>query len=172
MSKPLRRWTNARPARTMPTGQGSGSIKDPEIAELLGRICVAWPHFEDEMISVFQDLLGVQHGDHDTARLLFTAVVNQKIRIDLMCELLERSRHNRDKSEKYDFIIEEFKKLNELRNKYVHGRWWTHESGNTYLQSDNSVLFTHVEYRKVTKKELQSFLDRLNVLWRKVSFGA
>ena len=140
--------------------------------ELLGRIYVAWPHFEDEMISVFHALLGVKEGSFlDTARLLFTAVVNQKIRIDLMRNLLERSWHNRSKGAEYDAIIDEFKQLNDLRNKYVHGRWWTHENGDTYIQLDNSVFLPHAEYRKVTKKELQTFMNRLYALWDKLLFA-
>jgi hypothetical protein len=169
VSKTRPRWKNTPPPKML-VGQRSGSIEDPGIAGLLARICVAWPHFEEEMISVFQDLLGVQAGDFDTARLIFTALVNQRIRIDVMRELLERSRHNRDKGEKFDIVIDEYKKLNDLRNRYVHGRWWTHESGDTYLQSDNSVHFPYVEYRKVTKKELQFFLDRLNALRGKLLF--
>jgi len=81
MGKTQRRWTNAPPERTTPTGVKRGLIENPEIAVLFGRICVAWPHFEEEMISVLGDLLAVQRGDLDTARLVFTAIVNQKIRV-------------------------------------------------------------------------------------------
>lgn len=120
------------------------------------------------MITVFRKLLGLKDSDLNTARLLFTSLVNQKIRIDLMRQLLERSWHNRDKGQAFDQVIDEFKKLNDLRNKYVHGRWWTHEDGHTFLQVDNSVLHSHVEYHRVTKRELESFLTRLYELWRNV----
>lgn len=118
------------------------------------------------MVGIFNRLLGLPTGDYDTARLIFHALVNQKIRIDVMRNLLERSLHNRAKSDEYDAIIKEFKKLNDLRNGYVHGLWWTHENGDTHLQSDNSVFSSHAQYRKVTSKELQAFIDRLNTLWR------
>jgi hypothetical protein len=167
MVKEIRRWKN-RPPPDTPPGQRSGVISDPEIATLLGRIYVAWPHFEDQMITVFRKLLGLKDSDLDTARLLFTSLVNQKIRIDLMRQLLERSWHNRDKGQTFDHVIDEFKKLNDLRNKYVHGRWWTHEDGHTFLQVDNSVLHSHVEYQRVTKRELESFLARLYELWRNI----
>ncbi len=170
MSKELQRWKNT-PAPKSVEGEQRGVLEDKEIALLLANICVAWPHLEDEMISVLRKLLGVQNGDLNTARLIFTSLVNQKVRIDVMRDLLEGSWHNRDKSEVYDEILNEFKKLNDLRNKYVHGRWWTHESGDTYLQSDNSACITHVEIRKVTKKEMQLYFDRINALWQKILFG-
>ena len=121
------------------------------------------------MIMVFDRLLGLAPSNIETARLLFTTVVNQKIRIDLMRELLERSRHNRGKGPEFDRVLDEFKKLNSLRNEYVHGRWWTHESGETYLQSDNSVLSSHARYRKVNKRELHAFLVRLSALSAKIA---
>ena len=157
-TKAKRRWTNAQRAVSTPPGELKGAIGDPEIAGLLGRICVAWPHLENEMISVFGELLGVARDDSWTPRLAFTAIINQKTRIDVMRELLERSPHNTGKSDEYDFFIDEFKKLNDLRNKYVHGRWWTHDSGDIYLQSDNSESFAQAEYRKVTVKELWTYL--------------
>jgi hypothetical protein len=143
-------------------------MDNKEIATLFGQLCVAWPHFEDQMISVFRSLLGVQRGDSETARLLFTSIVNQKVRIDLMRVLLERGRQNKDRGMDYDFILSEFKQLNDLRNKYVHGRWWTHENGDTYLQSDNSVPSFQIRYRKVTARELEAFMQRLNGLWQRV----
>ena len=168
--KTLRRWKNTAFEHSVPAGGRTGLVDNKEIAALLAQLCVAWPHFEDQMISVFRDLLGSQRGDSETARLVFTSLVNQKIRIDLMRALLERSRLNKDKGVVYDEVLDEFKKLNDLRNRYVHGRWWTHENGDTFLQSDNSVPFTHVKYRKVTAKELQLFLSRLKTLWGRVLF--
>jgi hypothetical protein len=163
-----RRWSNAPIDTSTQTGTRRGCIENKEIAALLVQLCVAWSHFEDQMISVFHDLLGNPQGDIETARLILTSLVNQKIRIDLMQALLEYSRLNRDKGEVYDEILDEFRKLNNLRNRYVHGLWWTHENGDTFLQSDNSVPLTHVKYQKVTVKDLQSFLTRLNALWQLV----
>ncbi len=169
MKKELKRWKNTQ-APELVTGEQRGVIEDKEIELLLANVCVVWPHLEDAMISVLRKLLGVQSADLNTARLIFTSLVNQKVRIDVMRKLLEGSWHNRDKGEVYDEILNEFKKLNGLRNKYVHGRWWTHESGDTYLQSDNSTYFTHVELHKVTKKEMQLFLKRINGLHGKLLF--
>jgi hypothetical protein len=167
MPKTPQRWINA-PTPRAATGERSGVLKDDAIVVLLGQILVAWSHFEDQMVSVFQKLLGVQHGNLDTARLTFYSLVNQQIRIKVMRELLQKARHNMGIGGEYDEIIDEFAKLNTLRNKYVHGLWWTHSNGDTHLQLDNSVFFTHVEYRKVTEKELEGFLIRLNTLWSRV----
>ena len=122
---------------------------------------VAWPHTEDLMIKVFERLIGVDVHNHENGRLIFTAIVNQKIRIDLMRTLLHRSRVNRDMDQIFDTVIDEYQRLNDLRNKYIHGRWWTHENGDTYLQVDNSEQLTHVVYRKVTTKELEDYCQRL-----------
>ncbi|HWQ94617.1 MAG TPA: hypothetical protein VN418_03840 [Gammaproteobacteria bacterium] len=169
MPKTPQRWTNAPPPKAI-TGERRGRLEDADLAMLLGQVLVAWAHFEDQMISFFEKLLGVQHGNLDTARLIFYALVAQKIRIEVMRKLLQKARHNKSKGKRYDEILDEFEKLNTMRNKYVHGLWWTHENGDTHLQLDNSAFFTHVEYRKVTKKELEGFLSRLNTLWAKVLF--
>ncbi|MEK7874875.1 MAG: hypothetical protein AAB325_01645, partial [Pseudomonadota bacterium] len=110
--------------------------------------------------------MGVQN--YENGRLIFTAIVNQKIRIDVMRTLLHRSRVNRQMDRIFDEIIDEFQRLNDLRNNYVHGRWWTHENGDTYLQIDNSELPTHVVYRKVTKSELEDYSQRLALFGGKV----
>ena len=162
-AKTIQRWKNTPPSKTI-AGSKEGIVKDATIAKLIGEILVAWPHFEDEMISVFHNLLGAKLGDLETARLIFSTLVNQRVRIKVMQQLLTRSRLNKDKKEDYEIILSEFEKLNDQRNKYVHGLWWTHESGDTYIQTDNSVFFTHAIYQKITKADLEFFLKRLNNL--------
>ena len=152
----------------MPLGERRGAIENAEIAALLAKIVVAWPHIEDLMIKVFERLIGVDVHNHENGRLIFTAIVNQKIRIDLMRTLLHRSRVNRDMDQIFDTVIDEYQRLNDLRNKYIHGRWWTHENGDTYLQVDNSEQLTHVVYRKVTTKELEDYCQRLALFGGKV----
>ena len=169
-SKPRKaptRWKNVPPHPSL-SGTRRGLVEDQDIAGLLTQIIVGWPHFEDQMVSVFKRLLGLPPANFDGARLVFYSLVNQKIRIDVMRRLLERGWHNRDHSEEYDAIINEFAKLNELRNKYVHGLWWTHDNGDVHLQIDSSAFFSHAEYRKVTSKELQGFIARLNALWQQL----
>ena len=134
------------------------------IATLLSRILVLWPHLEDLMVGVFDRLVGTKPENYENGSLLFYAIVNQKTRIDLMRRLLQRGRSNRNRSSTYDDIIDEFQRLNDLRNRYIHGRWWTHQDGDTYLQVDNSEQPTHVGYRKVTVKELEDFCARCGSL--------
>jgi hypothetical protein len=86
-----------------------------------------------------------------------------------MRTLLQRSRTNKGKGAEFDQILDEFEKVNSLRNAYIHGRWWTHESGDTYLQSDNSLPSTHARYRKVTTKELEAFHTRLGTLAARIA---
>jgi hypothetical protein len=167
MPKAPQRWTGA-PKERVVHGQREGRVADPAIASLLGQILVAWPHFENAMVSVFERLLGVQRGNFDAARLVFYALVAPKTRIDVMRKLLQEGHLNAKKGNEYDEVIDEFEKLNGLRNKYVHGRWWTHETGDTHLQLDNSAFFTQVQYRKVSKHELEEFLSRLSALWSRV----
>jgi hypothetical protein len=164
MSKPLetpkKRWANR--VKPIPLWGGrKGIIADAEILSLLGTVCFRWAHAENAMIKIFGQLINASDHLH-TPRLIFTAIINQRARIDVMRKLLEGSPYNNKKGSDYDHIITEFRKLNELRNSYVHGLWWTHENGTTYLQSDNSVFGLDENFRKVTAKELQEYLDRLN----------
>lgn len=117
------------------------------------------------MILIFCKLIGTKLEDSASGRLIFTAIINQQTRIAVMRALLEKSDLNKDKGDEFDEIIDEFKKLNELRNKYVHSLWWTHESGDTYIQTENDDWFGFsIEYKRVTAKELSECLVRMHQL--------
>jgi hypothetical protein len=77
-----------------------------------------------------QDVLAVLLRDNDAgaAGFVWRSVMSAKARIDLMVNLLEKGRPNRDLGVEYDEIIREFKSINNARNDYVHGLWMTGKS--------------------------------------------
>jgi hypothetical protein len=169
VKKKIRRWAlqESQSLKSLP-GVNKGVVEDEGIAHILGDIVVSWSHLEDAMTVVFHNLLGAKEHDPSTARLIFTSLVSQKIRIDVMRSLLEKSAKNQSRGEEYDEIIDEFSRLNKQRNEYIHGRWWTYENGDTYIQLDNSSHLGCAELTKVSIDDMQSFLSRLTLLLVKI----
>lgn len=153
-----------KPGFSWPAGSYANAITNPAISQLLGEIGSLWPHVEEQMIVILEDLS--RCGARDAARKIFRSIVNEKARIDVLKALLERTNINRTKSAKYDDMIHEFSNLNRLRNTYLHGLWWTHvETGNTYfseLMDDEHAFF---EAREVKAPELQNVINRMEALY-------
>ncbi|MCW5698765.1 MAG: hypothetical protein KIT00_02875 [Rhodospirillales bacterium] len=152
------------PSDPHPDGGYCNAITNPVFSQLLGEIASLWPHVEDVMIAVLGDLAGA---DRDAARKIFRSIVNQKARIDVMRALLERSRINRTKSGDYDAIIDEFKALNDERNKYVHGFWMTHKDSGRVFFDEISDAHLVMARREIKGPEMQRIIDRMeNLIWR------
>ena len=158
--KPLKRWSPEWPELKTPAGTLTGCIKDEIIIARLGTICYLWTHVEEQMIGFFNDLIGTENS-METARQIFRAIINQKTRIDVMRTLLTHGRHNKNKDQNYDHILDEFDKTNRMRNNYIHGLWWSHEDGHTYLQSPSVDEMGERQARRVTVKELDNYIKRL-----------
>jgi len=119
-----------------------------------------WPHVEAQITRVFADLIG-GFDSPAIASQVSMAIISQQLRIKVMQTLLENGRQNRNKSQKYDHILEEFGKANALRNSYIHGLWTTHQSGRTFLESVSADGFGWCRARRVTAKELDNYIARL-----------
>jgi hypothetical protein len=166
--KPPERFSAEWPKRKVPTGTLSGTIADEVILARLGTIGVMWPHVEEGMIGVLGRLLpgGPGVDSFETARQIFWAIVSPQIRIKVMRTLLSHSRHNRNKGAEYDQVLKEFDQASKVRNGYVHGLWWTHESGRTFLEEPTADEMGHLQARRVTVKELDGYITRLGTLQR------
>jgi hypothetical protein len=150
----------------------SGQIKDQEILSRLGTICYVWPQVEEGMISFFAKIIpgGPLVDTTEMAKQIFRALFSNRNRIDVMRTLLQHSRHNRNKDPKYDDVLERFGKASSGRNKYVHGLWWTHESGKTFLQQPTVDEMGHRQAKEVTVKEPDDYIHELHQLQRLVHF--
>lgn len=68
----------------------------------------------------------------ENAAHILRSIASAKARLDLLKNVLEKARHNARKSASYDEFLSEFMRLNALRNKIVHARFMTAESGEVF----------------------------------------
>jgi len=140
-----------------------GGVSDPAILALLGKFIVTWNHAEHMMIVVFEHLLNLAN-NFDTAKLIFTSIINAQTRIEMMRTLLESGVNNANKSADFDALLDEFAKLNKLRNTYVHGLWFTNEkSGRACIKLDMTEFMPSIDnFQVVTQRELELLIERAN----------
>lgn len=174
--KPLRRY-NAEPRkRPLSLPGGYWGIKEPAAAALFGQLVSYWPHVEDAIIPVFYELVsghslsGENQGAVRATREIFRSIVSQQLRIKIMKKLLEESPHNSGKGEIYDEVIEEFYSINKIRSDYVHGLWlWNHNDKKLLLYKPSAEHMFTTEPRHVSTREFETVLDRMRVLWEKIT---
>lgn len=154
-------------AGMMPEGQGTGAITNTDFAASLGKMIGYWPHIEDRMIFILRSLIG-SHDQEIPSQQIFRAIVSQDGRIKMMRAILEQSPINRNKGAIYDAIIDEFESLNKARNNYVHGLWWTHESGRMFLHPASTSETGFFHQREVTLDEMNGVIVRMAKLWRRI----
>lgn len=140
-------------------------IKDVEVALGLANVVVQWSFNEDQMISVLGILIFGRN--QPPSRQIYKKLSGSAARADLMRILLQKTELNKDKSEEFDSVINEFSRLSEVRNRYVHGLWWTHENGETYLQEATKADFDWLNVRKIEVAELTNFLVQSTELWNR-----
>lgn len=157
--------TNAKP-RSHPDGRYTGSITDASLAAALGQVITQWAHLEDRMIIVMHDLISDE--PNLPARQIFRAIINQQARIKVLRALLQRSRRNKGKSADFDAVIDEFSAINDLRNSFLHGLWYTHESGRTFLSEASTEDFHFLEKREVKIEDVWAVTERMNALWDRI----
>jgi hypothetical protein len=117
---------------------GLWGICDISMAAVFGRLISYWPHVEEHMIIVFEELISGEHTQTNEAvyrssREIFLSIRSPSARITVMRFLLQEAHHNKEKNVIYDEIIAEFDSLNDIRNQYVHGRWLWNEDDKILL---------------------------------------
>ena len=120
----------------------------------------------EEFLAPFMAVL-LGSKDEASAKYVLRTIKNPKARIDLMKALLHESPNSVQLDRFYDDVIEEFIALNGIRNSYVHGIWWTHESGVVYLNEFLDPL-SMVAAREINVAELDGVLNRTQELVRKL----
>lgn len=162
--RPKRRKDDPKPWVKAPKGAYNSGIYDQYILMRLGVVCGIWTHIEEAMIDFFSFLLG---GTGGAARPVLRSIVNQEARIKVMRGVLENTWDTVNHSEACDDLLDEFRKVTTLRNRYVHGLWFTHQDGKVYLRSPSVDHFDFSDTRRVTTKELDNFIARLYSLYEK-----
>jgi hypothetical protein len=151
-----------RPAGDVPNGGYEESITDPVVGALFGRMAGLWPHIEEQMISILTELLG---GDADLpSRQIFRSIVAAQARIKIMRSLLQRTEINEGKAGDYDDILDDFTRLNDLRNSFLHGLWYTHESGRVFFVENSIDDVSLFHAREVFADELRDAISRMTEL--------
>ena len=54
--------------------------------------------------------------------------------------------------------------MNDQRNKFLHGLWYTHESGKVYFVEESIDDLSVFHAREVTAQEIQALIDRMTAL--------
>jgi hypothetical protein len=121
------------------------------------------------MIGILGDLIGDFNKSSagipiGPARQIFRSLSSNQARKMVMMSLLERGIINNKLNRFYDDAIDEFSKLNSLRNTYIHGLWWTHEDGRMFLAEETIDDFHFFDARQVKYEEVQEVLTRMIVL--------
>jgi hypothetical protein len=148
-----------------PSGNYSGGIHNTEIAVRLANIVANFVHLEERMSFVLAILLGASH--EEPAKYVLRSIKSPKARIDVMKALLTEAPSNVQRDSSYDEIIDEFADINNLRNGFVHGIWWTHESGRVFL-SRFLDDFQGMVAREVKPHEMDQLLARMHALTQKI----
>lgn len=161
MKKPRRfgQFKTPLPDDPGPAGSYLGGIRNDEFAKHFGKAIADWSLLEDQMIA----LLGVLLGPDETlpARQIYRTFAGAAQRIKLMRTLLQETEHNFKRGPEYDLVISDFEVLNRKRNAYVHGLWWTHDSGEMFLQPESDDDYSFLRIRAVPQSELTGFADQL-----------
>jgi hypothetical protein len=136
-----------------PPGISTGTIEDAEIAVLLAQVVATFVHLENFMAFPLARLSGC---DERTSGYMLRSVKSPRGRVDLMRELLTKDPRNQDLGEQWDEVLAEFWRINQRRNAYVHGQWWSHGDGSTWLVEQDEHGLSVLAARTVKKEELHA----------------
>lgn len=167
-TKKAKRWKPAPFKTSLPLGIFRPGISRPDFALAISTIITAWPHVEEHIMQVFADLVGLTPNNLNPIRQLYRSIASAQIRIKIMKNMLEHGQNNRNRSEIYDHIIDEFYKLNDLRNKYAHGLWTQHSSKDVFLSEYSLSDHWLFEARKIDIRELHEVIGRIRSLEQKL----
>jgi hypothetical protein len=152
------------PAAAIRDGSGawSAGLWNEENAALLGRIAGSMPQVEDLMADLTARLLG------DPAmpgRAVFRGLAGDTERVKVLRTLLEQAPANIAKGADFDTAISGYAGARRRWRAYLHGLWYTHENGRTFLAAPGgSDAATFLVAREVRTAELQAELARLTEL--------
>ncbi len=100
---------------------------------------------------------------------ILRTIRSPKGRYDVMKGLLEKAPVNKAKDQEHDRILAEFWSINQRRNAYVHGHWYTSdENYSSWLlePNDDDHGFGLTDARPVARDELVGVIERIDKLVR------
>jgi hypothetical protein len=104
------------------------------------------------------------------ARQIFHSVISNNARKILMLACLQKSRINVRKNDLYENIIAQFSALNATRNAFLHGLWYTHESGRIFLSESAVNDFHYTDAREVKIEELENMSQAMVILANTITY--
>src|SRR5262245_16835070 len=143
------------------SGAYSAGLWNDVYAAFLGRIAGSMPQVEELMIDLTALLLG---DPAMPARPIFRGMAGEEARTRMLRALLERGPVNTRKGPAFDATITSYAAARRRWRAYVHGLWYTHENGRTFLAAPAGEAASVLVAREVKAAELAAELDRLNEL--------
>ena len=158
---PLRFGRLPKRVSNVPDGSYKSGLWDDAFVLAIGRIITFFPLLERSMSEVMAELVG---GVDPPVRQIFYSISNQQARIKIMRSLLQEAQSNKNKDSTWDAFIDDFASISGSRSDYAHGLWWTHDSGNIFLEPPDPSISGILNKREVTLNELNNVIDRMNDL--------
>ena len=125
------------------------------------RSLASMPQVEELMIDLTALLLG---DPAMPARPIFRGLAGEAARVNVLRALLERGPVNTRKGPAFDAAIAGYAAARRRWRAYIHGLWYTHENGRTFLAAPTGDAASFLVAREVKTAELEAELDRLNEL--------
>lgn len=143
------------------SGAYSAGLWNDSHAALLGKIAGSMPQVEELMIDLTALLLG---DPAMPARSIFRGIAGDEARVKVLRALLERAETNTRRGPKFDAAIAGYAAARRRWRAYVHGLWYTHANGRTFLAAPTGDAASFLVAREVKTAELEAELDRLEEL--------
>lgn len=139
------------------------AIEDREIAIEFTLFVTEFNHLEEalERFAAF-----ILQTDGETAAHILRSIASAKARILLLRNVLQRARHNSKKPEVFDCILNDFEKLNDLRNKFVHAKYMTSETGEVLWlpRNQDTMLVAPFNYMPFPSSKLSECRSKIREL--------
>jgi hypothetical protein len=158
-----RRRDDARPPSAIKDGSGawSAGLWSESQAALLGRIAGLMPQVDDLMADLTARLLG---DAGLPGRTIFCGLAGDAERVAVLRGLLGKVPGNAERDD-IETAIDRYHGARRRWRAYLHGLWYTHENGRTFLAAPGgSGAATFLVAREVKAAELEAELARLSAL--------
>lgn len=141
------------------SGAWSAGLWNDAHAALLGKIAGSMPQVEELMTDLTARLLGDQGA---AGRAVFRGLAGDEPRLRVLRLLLEHGTANIGKGADFDAAIAGYAAVRRRWRAYVHGLWYTHENGRTFLAAPGGAeAASFLVAREVKTAELEAELARL-----------
>jgi hypothetical protein len=167
----IEQWKEAFwPGASERVGEYSMALDDQEAGLQFALMVSEFTHLEADLERFAARVLGT---DEITASHIMRAIVAAKTRLDLLQNVLERSRRNVGKPVAFDEIIADFRRLNAARNSFVHASYQTRMQPFELQWSsprDDKMLLGCAAYEPFDVGSLKRFREGMSTLSIKIAY--